>query len=83
MVRAEIEDGAFDTVSLTPEQQLVVRAEIEDGFGETVNYPGKQVDISPSGGDRSVLQALLSHDVGSVFTAEEWLQIIGEMEDAL
>ncbi len=83
MVRAEIEDGVYDTGFLTPEQQLVVRAEIEDGFGGMVSYPGRQVDLSQAGGERSVLQALQSHDVGSVFLAEEWLQIIAEIEDAV
>ena len=37
--------------------------------------------MSNAGGDRSVLQALQSHDVGSMFSAEEWLQILSEIED--
>ena len=39
--------------------------------------------MSNAGGDRSVLQALQSHDVGSLFSAEEWLQILSEMEDTV
>jgi len=39
--------------------------------------------MSNAGGDHTVLQALQSHNVGSVFSAEEWLQILSEMEDTI
>ena len=39
--------------------------------------------MSNAAGDRSVSQALQSHNVGSVFSAEEWLQILSEMEDSV
>ena len=81
-VRAEIEDGAYDTGFLTPEQQLVVRAEIEDGALGFEDYKRDQVGVSRTGAV-GVLQAILSHDEGSVFLAEEWLQIIAEIEDAV
>ena len=35
VIMAEIEDGIYEPVSLTPEQILVVRAEIEDGAYDT------------------------------------------------
>jgi len=66
--------------SFTAEEFLVIQAEIEDGYNGTVTSPVKQVDMSNAGGDRTVLQ---SHDVGSVFSAEEWLQILSEMEDTV
>ena len=69
--------------SFTAEELLVIQAEIEDGYDGTVTSPIKQVDMSNAGGDRTVLQALQSHDVGSVFSAEEWLQILSEMEDTV
>lgn len=82
MVRAEIEDGAYDTGFLTPMQQLVVRAEIEDGALGFEDYKRDQVGVSRTGAV-GLLQAVLSHDEGSVFLAEEWLQIIAEIEDAV
>jgi len=65
------------------EEWLQVLSEIEDGYDGTVTSPVKQVDMSNAGGNRTVLQALQSHDVGSVFSAEEWLQILSEMEDTV
>ncbi len=82
MVRAEIEDGAYDTGFLTSEQQIVVRAEIEDGALGIEDYKRDQVGVNSTGAV-GVLQALQSHDVGSVFLAEEWLQIIAEIEDTV
>ena len=82
MVRAEIEDGAYDTGFLTPEQQLVVRAEIEDGALGIEDYKRDQAGVSGTGAVR-VLQAVLSHDEGSYFSEEEWVQIMGELEDEL
>jgi len=69
--------------TFTAEELLVIQAEIEDGYDVAVTSPAKQVDMSDAGGDRSVLQALQSHDVGSMFSAEEWLQILSEMEDSV
>ena len=66
--------------SFTAEELLVIQAEIEDGYDGTVTSPIKQVDMSNAGGDRTVLR---SHDVGSVFSAEDWLQILSEMEDTV
>ena len=65
------------------EECLQILTEIEDGYDRTVTSPVKQVDMSNAGGNRTVLQALQSHDVGSVFSAEEWLQILSEMEDTV
>ena len=65
------------------EEWLQILSEIEDGYDGTVTSPVKQVDMSNASGDRTVLQALQSHDVGSVFSAEEWLQILSEMEDTV
>ncbi len=84
VIQAEVEDGFGETRNtFTDLERLVIQAEMEDGFGGVIEYPGKQVDMSHAGGDRSVLEALQSHDVGSVFLAEEWLQIIAEIEDAV
>ena len=63
------------------EEQLLIQAEMEDGFVGSVGYSGKQVDRSSSGTPGSVLQALLTHDAGSVFSAEQWLVILAEIED--
>jgi len=82
VIMAEIEDGAYDTGFLTPMQQLVVRAEIEDGALGFEDYKRDQVGVSRTGAV-GLLQAVLSHDEGSVFLAEEWLQIIAEIEDAV
>ncbi len=82
LVRAEIEDGVYNTGSLTPEQQLVVRAEIEDGALGIEDYNRGQSGVSGTGAVR-VLQAVLSHDEGSYFSEEEWVQIMGELDDEL
>ena len=69
--------------SFTAEEFPVIQAEIEDGYNGTATYPAKQVNMSNAGGDCGVVQALQSHDVGSMFSAEEWLQILSEMEDTV
>ena len=84
VIQAEIDDGYVQPRNtFTAEELLVIQAEMEDGFDGVVSHPAKQVEMSHAGGDRSVLQALQSHDVGSVFSAEEWLQIIAEIEDTV
>ena len=65
------------------EEWLQSPSDIEDGYDGTVTSPVKQVDTSNAGGNGTVLQALQSHDVGSVFSAEDWLQILSEMEDTV
>lgn len=82
VIQAEIEDG-FGQLrsSFTGEELLVIQAEMEDGFGGIVKNSGKQVELQTSGVTPKVLQALLSHDVGTVFSAEEWLRILAEIED--
>jgi hypothetical protein len=84
VIQAEMEDAyVHPRNTFTAEELLVIQAEMEDGFNGVVTHPAKQVEMSHAGGDRSVLQALQSHDVGSVFSAEEWLLIIAEIEDAV
>ena len=84
VIQAAIEDGYVQPRNtFTAEELLVIQAEIEDGYDVAVTSPARQVDMSHAGGDRSVLQALQSHDVGSMFSAEEWLQILSEMEDTV
>jgi len=46
-----------------------------------VGYSSKQIGRSSSGAPGSVLRALLSHDDGSVFSAEQWLIVQAETED--
>ena len=82
VVRAEIEDGAYETVSLTPEQQLVVQAEIDDGVMKIVDYKRDQVGLSDTG-VVGILLEVLSHDEGRYFSEEEWVQIMGELDDDL
>ena len=65
-----------------PEQQLVIKAEIEDGALGFEDYKRDQFEVS-STGVIGVLQAALSHDEGSFFSEEEWVLIIGEMEDEM
>ena len=75
---------SHDVGSLFSAEELFqILSEIEDGYDGTVTPPVKQVDMSNAGADRIVLQALQSHDVGSVFSAKEWLQILSEMEDTV
>ena len=89
VIQAEIDDGfglevrAKETngTPFPAEEQLLIQAEMEDGFVGSVGYSGKQVDRSSSGTPGSVLQALLTHDAGSVFSAEQWLVILAEIED--
>ena len=83
LTQAEIEDGFALDVSVketngTPspaEQRVMIQAEMEDGL---VGYSGRQAS---SGTPADVLQAFLSHDDGSVFSAEQWLVIQAEVED--
>ena len=75
IVRAEIEDGVYETVSLTSEQQLVVRAEIEDGAHDTgFLTPAQQLVVRAEIEDGA-------HDTGFL-TPEQQLVVKAEIEDA-
>ena len=75
VVRAEIEDGIYDTGALTPVQQLVVRAEIEDGAHDTgFLTPAQQLVVRAEIEDGA-------HDTGFL-TPEQQLVVKAEIEDA-
>ena len=74
VVRAEIEDGIYETGSLTPAQQLIVRAEIEDGVYETVSLTSEQ---------QLVVRAEIEdgiYETGSLTPAQQ-LVVRAEIED--